>query len=862
MKQLDPELQESIAKRFGLKANETFEVVSKKGVATLSSNITKLTNTILAVKTYEENISEINKVVAKSANIEARERQLESIPRQIAPQSSASGSLFSESDLKKLTDEFQELADLFKQRRELGLKDSDKGPGPDLRPDIDIEPDVDIPDRRNKSGNAGRLSRFARVGGFGAAAVATTGAILYGVDRFVKSTNTEARERQDEGIANFGLSGNNVDGYVINGRKVGGYKDLPEYYKNVVDGYGANSRGGTAEKARQYVASHNPDGSLKSDKAAAPKPEAEEPKQERQPSPAAVEKVMAPPPGVIPPPPKTEPPREVVKAITELPKPPKEQVTAAPVQSIRPSAGSSEYTQRMNKFVGDSVKNVEKSKSLWERMFGRSEESRQGGFTGGGQGQASGAEGSEGEMGDGSNNVPSSGSYDIKLARLLADYEGLRTSAYRDSVGIPTIGIGATYYPPGFRLQGRVQMGQTITREEAEYIKAEHVKEHRARLLREITSSEYSALPEGVKAGLESKVFNYGSLGGPLAQLTKNAIRTRNFTMVSNYFRTTLAPHNRGINAWRRNDEAQIIQTGRSGRVRGLSFGTTPNPPSGGDGSTGGASGGGAARGREASGRGAASSSGGGGPTPGRDAVNSDDINQAVRGRNIWDYARRNGSNIDWDGLKPGMKNRFLAMAIEYKQRTGNKIAINSANRSYAAQAAIYRRYGPRRAAPPGRSKHESGVAIDINSTDAATAIRLGLLTKYGFHRPYMPSETWHIEPIETTRVRGQPDNPYEPGEPIAQTGTGNRPVLQDDRGQTRPVESPRTQLGEPAAGAAILTRMQECDCPTTVIPVATGGGASQGPGPAQYLAGIRPPRQPTSQPRNPVEEYRMYFAA
>ena len=527
------------------------------------------------------------------------------------------------------------------------------------------------------------------------------------------------------------------------------------------------------------------------------------------------------------------------------------QPQATPVLDETERADAGRYTNKLTNYVKGSIKTVERTRSLWERLFGRSEESDQGRSEE--SGQASGAEGSEGEMGGGSNNLPSSGSYDIKLARLLADYEGLRTSAYKDSVGIPTIGIGATYYPPGFRLQGRVQMGQTITREEAEYIKAEHVKEHRARLLREITSSEYSALPDGVKAALESKVFNYGSLGGPLAQLTKNAIRTRDYTMVSNYFRTTLAPHNRGINAWRRNDEAQIIQTGRSSRVRGLSFGTTPSPPSGE------AAPGGADRAREASGRGAASSSGGGGPTPGREVVNTDNIREAIRGKSIWNYARKKDSGVDWTGLKPGMKDRFMAMAIDYHQQTGNKVQINSANRTYAKQAELYRRYGPRRAAPPGRSKHESGVAIDIQSTDAQRMIQLGLFEKYGFYRPYLPSETWHVEPTEASRVRGQADNPYEPGEPIAQTNRGGTPVIQTDTGATRPVSNERSQLGERAAGIAIQTRQAGQSSPTTIVPVPVGsGGTPQNP--ASYLTGTKAP--PRGSSRNSAMDYKVYFNA
>jgi hypothetical protein len=100
----------------------------------------------------------------------------------------------------------------------------------------------------------------------GTAAVAATGSILYGVDKFIKNTNIEARKEQEEGTAKFGLTGNNMDGFFINGKPAGKYKDLPEYYQKVSDGYGANSRGGAAERAREYVKTHNPDGSKKTEK--------------------------------------------------------------------------------------------------------------------------------------------------------------------------------------------------------------------------------------------------------------------------------------------------------------------------------------------------------------------------------------------------------------------------------------------------------------------------------------------------------------------------------------------------------------------------------------------------------------------
>ena len=159
------------------------------------------------------------------------------------------------------------------------------------------------------------------------------------------------------------------------------------------------------------------------------------------------------------------------------------------------------------------------------------------------------------------------------LAKLLGMYEsgnrGPYTEAYKDAVGIPTIGHGATYYPEGFRLKGKVKMGDTITPEEAMMIKEQHITEHRQRLLKEIPEKTYNALPDNVKAGLESMVFNYGSLRGAhkgLAQIVMDSHKKGDYSPIASVFRNKLARHNSGMNAWRRNDEANIIEKGFSER--------------------------------------------------------------------------------------------------------------------------------------------------------------------------------------------------------------------------------------------------------------------------------------------------------
>ena len=51
-----------------------------------------------------------------------------------------------------------------------------------------------------------------------------------------------------------------------------------------------------------------------------------------------------------------------------------------------------------------------------------------------------------------------------KALALIHHFEQCRLVAYRDAVGIPTIGWGMTYYPDG----SRIQMGDRITQEQAD----------------------------------------------------------------------------------------------------------------------------------------------------------------------------------------------------------------------------------------------------------------------------------------------------------------------------------------------------------------------------------------------------------
>ena len=142
-------------------------------------------------------------------------------------------------------------------------------------------------------------------------------------------------------------------------------------------------------------------------------------------------------------------------------------------------------------------------------------------------------------------------------------------------------------------------------------------------------------------------------------------------------------------------------------------------------------------------------------------------------------YVNLKDSSINLDGLDQAVKKRLAAVAYEYYNATGQKIQINSAFRDPKEQEELFKKYGSPRAAKPGKSKHEVGLAFDINSGDANKAIAMGLFDKYGFHRPFN-AESWHIEPTEIKN--SVPDNPVNPGQAVLVSNEGKATVPSDGK--------------------------------------------------------------------------------
>lgn len=99
---------------------------------------------------------------------------------------------------------------------------------------------------------------------------------------------------------------------------------------------------------------------------------------------------------------------------------------------------------------------------------------------------------------------------------------------------------------------------------------------------------------------------------------------------------------------------------------------------------------------------------------------------------------------VDTNGLQSSLKTALTGLANDYADMTGSKLPINSAFRSYDKQAALYAA-DPSKAAKPGNSMHEKGMAFDSNSVDMNKADSMGLLSKNGLARP-LPNEPWHVE--------------------------------------------------------------------------------------------------------------------
>lgn len=146
--------------------------------------------------------------------------------------------------------------------------------------------------------------------------------------------------------------------------------------------------------------------------------------------------------------------------------------------------------------------------------------------------------------------------YKNKVVTLLSSYEGFRSKAYRDGKRY-SIGYGSSI------VDGKpVKKGDTITKQKAIQQKFSDIDKFKNKITQQIGQQTWSDLDLDTKVVLTSIAYNYGRLPSNLV----NAAKSKNKSRMHNIIKNDLSQHNKGINRWRREDEAGILATGESKR--------------------------------------------------------------------------------------------------------------------------------------------------------------------------------------------------------------------------------------------------------------------------------------------------------
>ncbi|MCW7071859.1 MAG: phage tail tape measure protein [Methanophagales archaeon] len=97
-------------------------------------------------------------------------------------------------------------------------------------------------------------------------------------------------------------------------------------------------------------------------------------------------------------------------------------------------------------------------------------------------------------------------------------------------------------------------------------------------------------------------------------------------------------------------------------------------------------------------------------------------------------------------GLAPPMTSAVEAFNAAFEQQFGHPLSITSGFRTHEEQAALYAQYGPSRAARPGTSLHEQGLAVDLAAQSARErAWQLANAPRFGLEAP-LSHEPWHFQ--------------------------------------------------------------------------------------------------------------------
>jgi hypothetical protein len=100
---------------------------------------------------------------------------------------------------------------------------------------------------------------------------------------------------------------------------------------------------------------------------------------------------------------------------------------------------------------------------------------------------------------------------------------------------------------------------------------------------------------------------------------------------------------------------------------------------------------------------------------------------------------------------------KLMVKLAKVARDSGTKIHVNYGKRTYAEQLYLWNKYGPPRAAKPGTSRHETGLAADcvtrVTRRNVGDVSRVrAALKKHGLCLP-VPNEPWHVEQGSTFRA-------------------------------------------------------------------------------------------------------------
>lgn len=141
-------------------------------------------------------------------------------------------------------------------------------------------------------------------------------------------------------------------------------------------------------------------------------------------------------------------------------------------------------------------------------------------------------------------------------SQLLRDFEGFRARPYWD-VNAYRIGYGSDTITRADGTIVRVRPGMEVTREDAERDLARRSAEFQQGIIRDIGVDSWSGYGENVQAALKSIAYNYGSLPGSVVRAASSGDPELIAQAVEG-----LKGHNDGINAGRRQREADLIRGG------------------------------------------------------------------------------------------------------------------------------------------------------------------------------------------------------------------------------------------------------------------------------------------------------------